>query len=90
MTGAESGQGRQELGSKMHLGPHPAGPQQLGLTVRRSARDLGRELAWSDRATRTLVQRISPRGPGGCKAELGAVVVTRVGGDGDQQWSGSR
>ena len=65
MTGAESGQGRRELGSKMQLGLHPAGPRQLGLTVRRSAWDLGRESAWSDRATWTLVQRISPRGAGG-------------------------
>ena len=24
MTGAESGQGRRELGSEMQLGPHPA------------------------------------------------------------------
>lgn len=26
-----------ELGSEMQLGPHPAGPQQLGLTVREGA-----------------------------------------------------
>lgn len=70
MTGAESRQGRRELGSEMQLGPHPAGPQQLGLTVRRSAQDLGRESAWLDRATRTLVQRISPRGAGGMQGRV--------------------